>query len=378
MITRFGIMAILALALLGCRNEQEQLAGGEPDEVTGNEITLSEQQMNAAAIRTGSIGRATINRGLALNGVMEVPPQSLITISPPAEGFVRDIRVRDGMKVRRGDLLLSLENMAFIQMQQDYLENKSKLEFLSAEYERQKVLANENINSGKALQQAKSNYEATLSATRGLEARLKMLGISVDRISGGDITSRIAVYAPTDGYVSGVVEGTGHFVQTTETLLRIVNTNEVQLILQIFEKDLASIAEGQPVEFRLPDDTTRYTAKVSLIGKELTPERTIRVQCNLNQKSNRFVPGMFVTANIILDASEVDALPVESVVSWGTHYGIFLREGDNRFRLQEVATGPVNGSLIEVKVPDGVDKNSQVVISGARHLLGMLKNNPED
>src|SRR5690606_23359175 len=147
MITRFGIMAILALALLGCRNEQEQLAGGEPDEVTGNEITLSEQQMNAAAIRTGSIGRATINRGLALNGVMEVPPQSLITISAPAEGFVRDIRVRDGMKVRRGDLLLSLENMAFIQMQQDYLENKSKLEFLSAEYERQKVLANENINS---------------------------------------------------------------------------------------------------------------------------------------------------------------------------------------------------------------------------------------
>lgn len=377
MMTRTIIFIFLISAVLACEpKSMESAADNVP--APDDRITLSDQQLEAAHIRTGKISRSTVNRELALNGVIDVPPQNLITVSPPADGFIRNIRVKEGMKVRKGDLLLTLENMAFIQMQQDYLENKSKLEFLAAEYERQKALARESINSGKSLQQAKSNYEGTLSIVRGLEARLKMLGIPVEKISNGEITSRINVYSPTNGYVSGVVEGTGHFVQTTETLLRIINVDHLHLLLHVFEKDISTITPGQSVEFRLASDTTRYQASVYLVGREITPERTIRVHCHLKEENDHFIPGMYVTATLVSDAREADVLPVESVVSWGAQYGIFLADGNHRFRLVEVSTGQVNGRFVEVQIPGSVDRNSDVVTSGAQHLLGMLKNNPED
>ncbi len=377
MMTRIIIFVLLIGTLFACEKKGVESAV-DNGPVPEDRITLSDQQLEAAQIRTGKISRSTVNRELALNGVIDVPPQNHITVSPPADGFVRNIRVKEGMKVRKGDLLLTLENMAFIQMQQDYLENSSKLEFLTAEYERQKALARESINSGKSVQQAKSNYEGTLSIVRGLEARLKMLGIPVDKISNGEITSRINVYSPTNGYVAGVVEGTGHFVQTTETLLRIINVDHLHLLLHVFEKDITTITPGQSVEFRLANDTTRYQASVYLVGREITPERTIRVHCHLKAENDRFIPGMYVTATLVSDAHEADVLPVESVVSWGAQHGIFLADGDHGFRLLEINTGQINGRFIEVLIPGSVDRNSDVVTSGAQHLLGMLKNNPED
>ena len=238
MIKRLIVLCVaVAGAMVGCKEEHAGTTDGVVP-MDENEITLSDQQLSAAQIRTGTISRAIVNRELVLNGVIAVPPQHLITVSPPSEGFVRDIRVREGMRVRKGQVLLSLENMDFIQMQQDYLEQKSRLEFLSTEYERQKVLAREDINSGKALQQAKSNYEGTVSVVKGLEAKLKMLRIPIHKVSNGEITSRIHVYAPAEGFVTDIVEGTSHFVQATETLLRIVNVDQVLLAVQVFDIEL--------------------------------------------------------------------------------------------------------------------------------------------
>lgn len=55
------------------------------------------------------------------------------------------------------------------QLQQDYLDNVSKLEFLEAEYNRQTELAKENVNAQKAFQQSKSQFESTKAAVKGLE-----------------------------------------------------------------------------------------------------------------------------------------------------------------------------------------------------------------
>ena len=83
-----------------------------------------------------------------------------------------------GKYVKQGEVIAVMQDQSYIQMQQDYLDEKSQLEFLKAEYERQQELSNENINAKKTLQQAKANYESMQAKVNGLNAKLKLLNIN--------------------------------------------------------------------------------------------------------------------------------------------------------------------------------------------------------
>lgn len=72
------------------------------------------------------------------NGMIDVPPQNKSFISVPFGGYIRDIKVLDGMRVTKGQVLLVVEHPEIIQLQQDYLEVQGNMEYLKAEMDRQK------------------------------------------------------------------------------------------------------------------------------------------------------------------------------------------------------------------------------------------------
>lgn len=96
-------------------------------------------------------------------------------------------------------MVFSSCSFLYVLLQQEYLDNYSKQEFLQAEYLRQQELAKENVNAQKALQQSKSRYESTSAMVNGLEARLAMINIAPSELKIGKIKSTINVYAPIDG-----------------------------------------------------------------------------------------------------------------------------------------------------------------------------------
>lgn len=86
-----------------------------------------------------------------------------------------------------------MENQEYIQLQQDYLDHKSKLEFLESEYNRQLALAKENVNAQKTVQQAKSNYQSAQAIVKGLEGKLGMINIYPKTLSYNNIRSTINI-----------------------------------------------------------------------------------------------------------------------------------------------------------------------------------------
>ncbi len=350
----------------------------ETIDTTENVITLSKAQYEAASISLGKIEKKKITTSLRVNGRLEVPPQNLITISAPMNGFIKSTTLLQGMKVRKGEVLATLQHQDYIQLQQDYLDNKSKLEFLEADYARQQELAQENINAQKTLQQAKSNYESMRAIVTGLAARLELINISPASLQNGKISSIINLYSPIDGYVSMVNVNIGQYVTSTEAIFKIVNVEHMHAELQVYEQDINKISIGQPVTFVLANETTPRSATVYLIGKEISAERTVQLHCHLSKEDHTLLPGTFISASIDVNSEESDVLPNKAIVNFEGKNYIFISLSNNQFKATPVTIGSSDGDYTRILPDPDFNRESSIVLTGAFELIGLLKNKEEE
>lgn len=81
-------------------------------------------------------------------------------------GILKSTALLQGMWVTQGEVIATLEHPDYIQLQQDYLNNKSQLDFMEKEYTRQKELNQENVSAIKTLQKTESEYRSLKSSSR--------------------------------------------------------------------------------------------------------------------------------------------------------------------------------------------------------------------
>ncbi|MDH4092681.1 MAG: efflux RND transporter periplasmic adaptor subunit [Cyclobacteriaceae bacterium] len=376
---KYTIVIIGAVLIASCGQQQPENKAEDNASVSANKITLTANQYKAIDITLGKITRKEMGTSLVVNGKLDVPPQSMVTIAAPMGGFVKSTHLLSGMKVKKGEVLATMENQEYIQLQQDYLDNRSKLEFSKAEYTRQTELAKENINAQKTLQQAKAQYESARAAVQGLEAKLAMINISAHALSEGSIRPSINLYSPINGFVTEVNVNAGQYVNATNEMFKIVNIDHIHAELQIFEKDIHKISIGQKVSLKLAYENKIRNASVFLVGKEISPERTVGIHCHLEEEDPGLLPGMYITATIETSLEEVDVLPASAVVSFEGDDFIFTpTEKKEQFEIVKVKIGSTSSDIVEVEVPQGFDKNRSIVTKGTFELLGILKNMHED
>jgi cobalt-zinc-cadmium efflux system membrane fusion protein len=147
--------------------------------------------------------------------------------------------------------------------------------------------------------------------------------------------------------------------------------------LQVYEKDINKIAVGQGVTFWLANDSPSYRASVYLVGKEISPERTVQVHCDLNTIDRSLLPGMFITADIETALKETDVVPTTAISSFEGKDYIFVSSGDNQFKAIRVATGNSIDNFVEVQLQEKVVSGTTIVTTGAFELMGLLKNKQE-
>jgi len=425
----FFAMTLGAVLLsAGCGgNKAEPGAGSEENEHhegEEQEVALTSDQYKIAGIETGKVETRPLSGTVKVNGVLDVPPQNLVSISAPAPGFLKKSDLLQGTRVRKGEVIAVLRNLEFITEQQAYLEARQELaaargqlEYAEAEYKRQEELARENVNAGKTLQAAKAEYTTLKAKVAGLEAktggqraRLKLLGIDPDRLSPDNFQSEINLYSPTNGYVTEVNVNAGKYVGSTEVMFKIADTEHLHAELTVFEKDILKLKVGQKVRFTLANETRERTATIYLFGREISPDRSIRVHCHLDKEDTDLLPGMYFKASVETGASPVPALPEAALVSSEGKDYIFVEEpegapkpeahehekgeaahdakkeehdhtegekethGERHFRMVEVKRGVTDGGWVEVLLPEDFDlANSRVVVKGAFYLLSASK-----
>lgn len=340
----------------------------------GNSITLTESQRTIAGIELNIPVKKEIKRVIKANGMLDVPPQSQVTISAPMGGFVRSTHLLQGMRVKRGEMLVELYHQDFIQLQQDYLNTLNQYEFLKAEYERQLELSVESINAQKTLQRAKADFKTAEVTLQALKARLQLLNISTEQLVEKGIRNTIHLYAPINGFVTEVNVNPGKFVNPSDVLFKLINPEHLHVELYVFEKDLPSLRIGQKVTFSLVNESNVREATIYLIGKEISPERTVRIHCHMEKDYPELIPGLYLKAFIETSKHPATVLPEEAVLTIGNEHFVFITTDQTVFHLVEIQAGTSDTGAVEILPPTQFTDSTRVVIKGAYTLLSMLKN----
>jgi cobalt-zinc-cadmium efflux system membrane fusion protein len=376
---------ISAAILLSCtRNEsgeaKQETENSEPDSM----VSLSADQYATAGIQLGKVEQKQISGAIRVNGVLDVPPQQLVSVSAPLGGFLKATSVLQGSRITKGQLIATIENLDFIQLQQDYLEAKSQYELTREDFKRQEELAKENVNSKKTYQQSKSNYTIWMAKYNALREKLKLIRMNVEAIERGEFQSTINLYSPINGYVTQVNVNIGKFVTPSDVLFKIVDTQHLHAELIVFEKDVLKLKIGQKVRFTLANETKERTAVVYLIGREINSDRTIQVHCHIDKEDRELLPGMYLSALVETGESLVSAIPNETVIDYqGKKYVFALADLSNdqkenhRFAMIEIQTGNSVLGYTEVKLPESLAQ-AQLVVKGAYSLLSKMKNKEEE
>ena len=323
---KYLILAMTILNLISCSNNASPKKSQKKNKAQINTVELNEEQYKSAEIQIGRVETKNLSSIIKVNGKLDVPPQNLVSITPPMAGFLKSTEMLQGMKVNKGDVLAILQNSEYIQLQQDYLESKSQLEFLEAEYKRQQVLAKENVSSEKVLAQNKANYQSMFAKVGGLKSKLIMLGINLSQVENGNFQNTITIHAPISGYVTQVHVNIGMFVNTTDVLFKVVDTKHLHAELTVFEKDVPKIKVGQKVRFTLANENIERTATVYLIGKEIDVDRTIRIHCHLSEEDAELLPGMYLKAFVETGTITAKVLPSEAVINYEGKDYVFVEQ----------------------------------------------------
>ncbi len=364
----------LFIALVGCSSSDKPAADATSHE--SNEVTLSAEQFKLLDIKLGTPEKKIMSGVINANGMLDVPPQNMVTISAPLGGFVKSTDILQGMRVKKGQTIVVMEHPDYIQLQEDYLLNKNQLEFLALEYKRQEELVKENVSAAKSLQLAKSNYLSTKAKVQGMSAKLKLIGVNPDELEAGEIKNTITIASPITGFVTQVNVNMGMHVSPTDILFKIVDTEHLHAEAMVFEKDLPNLKIGQRVRVMLSNENTERKATVFLIGKEISADRTVRVHCHLEKEDQSLIPGLYFRALIETEASEHLVLPSTAVVAYNNQHFVFVEKDSLHYQMVEVQVGKSQNDFTEVILPTELAQ-AKMVINGTYSLLSILKNTEE-
>lgn len=390
-----GLLLAILLTLTACGSGSEQPAATVKADSSHHEeelmVELTPEQVLTASITTGKVEQRTLSGTIKVNGNLDVPPQQLVSISAPMGGFLRSSEMLQGKHVVKGELIATLQDPSYIQLQQDFLEAASQQEYLKAEYDRQQELSTENINARKTVEQAKANYLSMQAKAAGLKAKLRLINIDPARLANGEIQSYINIYAPISGYVTEVNVNLGKYVNPTDVMFEIVDTEHLHAELTVFEKDVPLLKLGQKVRFILANESKERMATVYLVGREISADRTVRVHCHLDKEDKNLLPGMYLTAFVETRNMQLPAVPEQSIVNYeGTDY-LFVEEEEGggkhggekeegrHYKAIAVKTGIRELGYVEVLLPGDFDTaTNRIIVKGAYDLLAKLKNSENE
>jgi membrane fusion protein, heavy metal efflux system len=381
---KIKIQLLLIIVLIySCTSKTGKKESGQ-EVLAENAIELNSEQYKVAGIQLGEIEKRTIDNGINVSGSINVTPQNFASVSAPLGGFIKNASVVQGSAVSKGETLAMIENFAFIEIQQGYLEIKAKYQFAEIEYKRHNELYKENVYSEKNVQQTETEFKTLKAQMRGMEQKLIILGIDPAKLTEEKITGSLPILAPISGYVRTVNLNIGKYVNPSDVLCEIVNPQNVVLELVIFEKDIQKVSADQKVVFSTPNDPGKiYSATIYQAGKALDKDKTAMAYATIDHPDGSLLSGMFVNARIRTTSAEILAVPEETVVQFNEKAYIFIfkrtRNENGKiisdFEAIEVIKGETDKGFTGITLPAGFNMlDLKVVIKGAYSVLSAWKN----
>lgn len=326
----------LSLLVISCDKKKDvaETAAGKTEQKTAKPAeapqtiaSLTEEQMKAVGITLGAIEMKELTSTIKANGLLRVPNNSKATITSLYGGIIKTLNVQVGSVVSKGQVIATIANPEFIQLQEDYLTTNSRITFAEQEYRRQRELFDNDAGAKKNLQSSDSELKTLRTRKASLLRQLQMMGINPGSVNNANMRSGLVITAPISGTISSIAAQIGSYVNVSSPVAEIIDNQSIHLDLQVFEKDLPKMRVGQVVHFKLTNNPeTEYDAKVYSIGSSFENEsKTISVHCNVTGNKAGLIDGMNITGIVSLDYSTTPAIPNEAIVEADGKFYVFVQ-----------------------------------------------------
>ena len=368
----------LTAILFACGKQDNTSSANTVETVNENAVKLTDAQIQSAGVQVGKLEKKDISTILKVNGTVDVPPQSLVSVSMPLGGYLKSTHLLPGMYVKKGEVIATMEDQQYIQLQEDYLVTKSNLEYAASEYNRQKELYETKSSSEKVFQQARMEYDNQKIALRALAEKMELIHLNPEKLTENNISNTVQIYAPISGFVSAVKMNIGRYVTGTDVLFELINPLDIHLNLRVFEKDIEKLSIGQSVmAYTLHQPDKKYPCEIMLISQALSDDRTAEVHCHFEKYDKILLPGMYLNAEIAVKNHNAFVVPEDAVVIFEGKSFLFVAVSKNEYKMTLVETGVMEAGAIEIKNAEALS-DADIVTAGAYTILMEMKNKSEE
>ncbi len=353
-------------------------ARGEGEHAPG-EVHLGPQQRDMLNIEVDEAPGGTADSQINAAANIRFDPDLTARVGPRLDARVVEVLVDLGERVESGQPLVVMDSVMLGRAKADYLRSQARLNTAREAFERDQSLAEQQITSQAELAESRATLGEARAEHRAATETLKLYGLSQNEIdnieSGEQPLSRFTLTAQSAGLVEKRDLAPGQNVSADESPIHLVDTSEVWVMIEAFERSLPRLAEGQQVTFRsrgLGD--RRYNGRIDWIARSLDEQsRTVTVRATLDNPDGQLRAGMAGTATIHAPGEQTSyaLVPVDAVQRNGDQPVVFV-PGDNPGVYAHVPVTLGNEGDGWVEVREGLQPGDSVVVGGAFDLMSAM------
>lgn len=368
------------------KEEAVKTADSTEENMHEDATSLTAEQIKTIGIEFGTIEQKQLTASLKTNGVLKVPNQNKASINSLYSGVVKSLLIQPGNTVSKGQVIATVANPEFIQVQSELIGMEAKIVLADQEYNRQKELNAGNAGALKNLQAAEAELKALRTRKATLQQQVKLMGIDPSSLSTDKLVSVLAVRSPIGGIVSNVMVKMGSYVDLTTVVAEVVDNSQLHLDLFVYEKDLSKLKNNQTIHFTITNNPGKeYDAKIFSLGSSFENDsKAVSVHAMVRGEKTGLIDGMNVTANISLDKATLPSIPTEAIVSYQGQDFIFVvdsvstKDESTHFKRIPVAKGTTDIGFSEITLLKEIPANAKVVVKGAFFILAKMTNKSEE
>ena len=349
-----AVVLLAALAAASC--DHSSASNDNADDALKSATIVHENGgrdlLQLAPETAGNLGLAVVRQvelpgKLEANGQVAFDDRRVANIISRVSGRIEDVRVSQWDFVRRGQPIFTLYSPDFMTAEAEYLQAKASVG----------ALADGGTDS---VQFAHSMLEAA-------RHKLELLGFSAAQIAAiKSAAPSFVMYAPISGNIVQNQTLRGSAVNPGDVLYSVGTLDDVWIVADIYEDDLARVQVGQPLEaVTTAYPTETFNGEVDRISPNIDPTtHTLQLRAKVQNPGFKLKPQMLARVKIAVPVGEVMVVPRDALVFETDNYFAYVDAGNNRVERRPVVIGTWDQDGM-ARVVSGLHPGERVVAGAA-------------
>lgn len=320
-------------------------------EITAIDPSYAKKKVNAVLVTAMKMTPEYFSHKIDVRG--SVQSRMNVTVSAEIPGKVESVLVKEGQKVKKGDLLFTQDGDI---ISNNIAELETALELATIVAKKQENLYEQNVGTEIQYLQAKNNKES-------LERRLATAKSQL---------RQARVRAPFPGTIDRVDVKVGEMAQPGMPLVRIVNPNDVHVSADVSERFISKFKKGDPVDIYFPTLDKTIKSTVTSVGQVINAEnRTFEMEINLPPLGFAVRPNQVVVLSLV-DYETSSALKVPTKIVLRDNKGNYiygLEKSEDKTIAKKVYVEPGISFNNETEILSGLIAGQLIALEGYRELV---------